>query len=482
MITFEKIALKEWKAKSNEKEIDIALIPSSITNKFHIITTFVENVSKVCGEEFDNWFIDFLESIEEEETKANIIQNNLQKVKDYVDKYLAHTNIDFSQFVDETKAKKNSVLFLEDELSKIIHLSCYLKIYSFIFNNPKLKVGQKLHSYIYNFLASDISETDIVHKIYTIVSTKTFRFNVSDRYMWDYINTVQCKDIGVHIIEIFNFIMNYILVLCEEDRNPVFYFIGVIDESVKWFLRSVYKGSIIYDDSISTEDIQGINTDNLKTYAYNDTMGRLKGIALDKISEILERRNILKIGENERDLSDKDIVEFHERLSQIEFISPITETLIFPILSRCTQIPYEHFATLNAEHSAILSVYTKELLSQVFKNEFKNLFNLLEYYPKDSPCVATTYKIKAIHDFVNCQDLEQNFFGFNTKIFSHKVLCYFIGRVSRISFYNILTGQTLGGIPLSKVEQDMIYFYTHYFANNFEPQIEKITKLINKDF
>jgi len=85
--------------------------------------------------------------------------------------------------------------------------------------------------------------------------------------MWQYIKNVQGKDIDSHVIDIFNFIMNHILILCEEDKNPITYFVGVIDESVKWFLRSVYKGSTIYD-------IQGINTDNLKTYSYNDTLGR----------------------------------------------------------------------------------------------------------------------------------------------------------------------------------------------------------------
>ena len=344
-----------------------------------------------------------------------------------------------------------------------------------------MKLGQKLHKHIYNKIASDIAKTDVIFKIFNIVRTKTFRYNFSDKYMWDYIKSIQCKDIGVHVIEIFNFIMNYILILCEEDRNPITYFVGVIDESVKWFLRSVYKGSIVYDDSISTEDIQGINVDNLNTYSYNDTLGRLKGIAFEKIYEIMERQNVMTI-DSVNDADDQDIIDFHNRVSKIKHISPLCETLVFPILSKITQIPYYHFKTLSPEHSAILSVYVQELLQKVFNNEYKYLFSLLGFYPINSPSVGTTYKIKSIHEYINVQNMKQNFFGFNTKILPHKALCYFVGRVSRINFCDIVNGREMGGIPLSKVESDIIQFYTRYFAGELKSKIEDMTVLVNQDF
>ena len=121
-------------------------------------------------------------------------------------------------------------MFKADEIEKIIRLSACLKIYSVISNNEKLKLGQKLHKDVYNKIASEISNTDIIYKIFNVVKTKTFRYNMTDKFMWDYIKTIQCKDIGVHIIENFNFIMNNILILCEEDKNPITYFVGVVDD------------------------------------------------------------------------------------------------------------------------------------------------------------------------------------------------------------------------------------------------------------
>lgn len=480
MIEFEKKGPKQWTLSNNDEEIELFLSPSSVTNKFHIITDFLQRVSEHCGPEFDDWFIKLLKDCEDENLRAKAVTSSIDKMKKFSDDYITFKNTNYSQFVDESKAKKSSILFQANEIEHIIRLSSYLKIYSVISNNEKLKLGQKLHKDVYNKIASEMSNTDIIYKIFNVVKTKTFRYNMTDKFMWDYIKTIQCKDIGVHIIEIFNFIMNNILILCEEDKNPITYFVGVVDESVKWFLRSVYKGSIVYDDSVSTEDIQGINVDNLKTYCYNDTLGRLKGISYERLYNILEKENVTTL--DQKELSDEHLLEFHNRISDINYISPLCECLVYPVLSKISQIPYHHFRTLSAEHAAIISSYMKELFVKVFKGEYKNLFSLLDYYPINQPSISTTYTIKSIHYYLEKQQKTMNFYGFNTKILPHKILCHFIGRVSRINFCNITTGKKLAGIPLSKVEIDMINFYTLYFADELEDKIQEMAVLLNKDF
>jgi hypothetical protein len=483
LINFEKVGPKEWDINNNnqndKKAIKIYLSPSSVTNKFHIVTNFIEKLSEFHGEEFDKWIFNFIENCTDENKRASTITKSIDIIKKYVDEYLDSLNFDYEQFVDRSKAKKNSILFVGDEIEKIIRMSCYLKVYSIISNSENISLGKKQHRVVYNKFASDVINTDIVSKIFDVVKTKTFRYNLTDKFMWEYIKTIQCKDINVHIIEIFNFIMNNIIILCEEDKNPITYFVGVVDESVKWFLRSVYKGSIVYDDEISTEDIHGININNLITYSYNDTLGRLKAIAFEKIYDKLEKENSIKM---ERDDTDQYIINFQNRLSTIEYISPLCGCLVFPILSKMTRITYVHFKTISGEHAAILSYYLNTLLQKVFKDEYKNLFTLLDYYPLSSPSVNTTYKVKAIHEYINIQNKYKNFFGFNTKTLPHKILCHFIGRVSRINFTHLINGQKLPGIPLGKVESDMIKFYSLYFAGELTDKIDNLTNLMNKDF
>jgi hypothetical protein len=482
LLVIEQAGPKQWVVNNGKhKPIKMMLLSSSVTNKYYIVTKFIESVAEHHGEDFSDWFVQLLNDCQDEEKRPKIIIDNINKIKEYVDDYLAHENIDFSQFVDTSKVKKNSILFEPEEIEKIIKLSSYLKIYSTISNNTQLKLGQTLHREVYNRLATDVMESEVVRKIYDVIKTKTFRYNLTDRFMWEYIKNVQGKDIGIHVIEIFNFIMNHILILCEETKNPITYFVGVIDESVKWFLRSVYKGSIVYDDSISTEDIQGSGTNNLKTYSYNDTLGKLKGIAYDKVYELLQRQNSMVVDDTKQN-GDENIIQFHERASNVEFVSPVCEILVYPILSQMTSIPYHHFKTLSPEHAIIISVYMQELFRNVFVTDFKDLFSLLNYFPTRSPSLSTTYIIKSIHEYLQAQEMSKDFFGFKTKILPHKLLCHYVGRISRIDFCDILTGKKLGGIPLSKIENSIIYFFSLYFAGAMEPSINQLRKMMNADF
>jgi hypothetical protein len=147
-----------------------------------------------------------------------------------------------------------------------------------------------------------------------------------------------------------------------------------------------------------------------------------------------------------------------------------------------TNIPYHHFKTLSPEHAAVLSVYVQRLMRKVFGTEYKNMVSLLNFYPLRSPSMSTTYKVKAVHDYINLQQEIMNFYGFNTKILPHNLLCHYVGRVSRVDFCDLLTGKKMGGIPLSKIEQDMIRFYTLYFAGQLQSHVDEMTKLMSLDF
>ena len=484
MIRFN-LSEKRLEVFRDEKEIQVInLISSTVTNKFFIVTNFIENVSRTC-EGFDDWFCNFLEEYTTVSERYPVIKKNIPIIKGFVDQYLKEKNIDSNQFVDESKAKKASILFTAEEIEKIIKLSCYLKIYSLIFNSDELKLDARLHKKVYNEFALDVLNSEVVNKIFNIIKTKTFRYNLTDKFMWDYIKMIQCKSIDVHIIEIFNFIMNSILILCEEDKNPITYFVSVVQESINWFLRSVYKSQIVYDDTISTEDIHSSNIDNLKTYAYNDTLGRLKGVAFEQIYDNLERSSIILFPSVQDSAvnSDKSIVDFQNRLSKIEFISPLCDSLVYPILSKITSIPYIHFKTLSPDYAVVLSIYTQNLLRKVFKyTEYRNLFSLLSFYPKKTIAVATTYKVKTMEDFIKVSQSVNNFFGFKSKLLFGNMLGYFIGRISRVNFVNIMDGNELVGVPLSKIESEMIQFYTMLFAGKFDNEIIKMKKLMYQDF
>ena len=107
---------------------------------------------------------------------------------------------------------------------------------------------------------------------------------------------------------------------------------------------------------------------------------------------------------------------------------------------------------------------------------------MLDFYPTEPTAIATTYKIKIVNDHINIMNEIKNFYGFKTKVLPHKILCYFVGRISRIKFQHTVTGKKLTGIPLSKIESDIVEFYTYYFAGKLKPEIENMRKLMNVDF
>jgi hypothetical protein len=483
MIKFIQNKSKNWTLEGEDKKFDLTLLASSITNKFFIVTEFIERLSKFHGQEFDKWLIELFETYNNDVSlRYKTLDSNIDNIKYFVNSYLDSLNYDYDKYINESKITKSTILFHSDEIKLVIRLSSYLKIYSIFFNTSGLNLPMFLHKRIYNRLAEDVLNSDVVYKMYNIIRTKTFRYNLTDKAMWNYIKMVECKTIDSHIIEIFNFITNSILVLCKEDNNPISYFVGVVDESVKWFLRSVYKGSIIYDDSISTEDIHSLSVDNLKTYAYNDTLGRLKGIAYGKIYDDIEEdvsQKFKKIG----DLAeDNELVKFQNRVSGIQFISPLSECVVFPILSKLTSIPYIHFKTLSPEHTAVLSVYTYNLLTSVFNNNYKNLFFLLNYYPNAIPSITTTYIVKNYTRYINMVGKFENFYGFNSKMIGYNILSHYIGRITRADFHHIITGKKLIGIPLAKTENDAIDYFVNFFAGNLDTEFMKMKKIMEMDF
>jgi len=481
MIKFNQIESKKYSIfDGEEKIVELNFVQTSLTNKFNIISGFIERMSE-DSEEFTNWFKNFIIEYYSELEKFKVLEKNIEKIKTFVNNFIDKQNINFEDFVDESKSKKNSILFTPDEIELIIKTSSYLKIYSILSNSEQLSLDYRSHKFIYNMICSEIMDSNIVSKIFTIIKTKTYRYNITDKFMWEYIKNVQCKSIDDHVTEIFNFVMNNILILCEETKNPIIYILSVVDESVKWFLRTIYKDSIIYDDEISSDDLFNSNSkDILKTFAYNDTLARLKIIAKNKIFQKIEKNIRTHFESNMNKSIDDELINVQNRLKNVKAISPISNCIVFPILSKITEIPYDYFEKVTPEEALTLSIYLQDIMKNVFEEKYKNLISILEYYPEQEPAIATTYNLKDVMKFINTAETKK-FFGFKSKmIFSH-AMRYYIGRISRLKFSNIFTNQRLN-VQIIKLESEIIDFFTHWFAEEMEENFKKMQKFVDYDF
>jgi len=447
----------------NNKKTEITklnLVFSPVTNKFDRLSSFIEDCSLKIGKSFDNWFSKFIKDYIKSNRDYSVIKNNIPKLMKYADQYLEKCDIDFSAYINRSKISKNTIFFDEDDIKQIIQVSNYLKLYFILSQDQYLRLPQKFHKEVYNILVKKITESDIVYKLFKIVSSKTYEYNHSDKYMWDYIKTIYCKTTDMHIMSIFNFIMNNILVTCETSSNPVPYMISVIDESIKWILKNIYKDAIVYSESINTQDVYTVKgKDNLSSYAYNDTIGKLLVAAHGQLE-------VLKL----------DLDTFKDIVKGLKKNSIIASYITFPILSKVLDMPYKHLTTIPAEHGYLLNILVYNYLPDEFINKYPIIKKMLLYYNTENPILKTTYKIKNITEFVNTFD---TFLSMKNMMKPYDIYSSIVGKISRNSYSDFYTNQKITNFPLSKLETDIIHFFNDYFSGKLDNMCKEIEEKIN---
>jgi hypothetical protein len=468
MIKFNEVGKRKYQLLNWDKDIevdtpepsdvvvDLDLMFSPITNKFFRLTEFVEGCSAKLGKDFDDWFVKMINDYKNSNYDYLVIRRNIPELKAHCDKYLELREINFEDYINRSKASKNSIFFDAEEIKKIIQASSYLKIYFAIGQDQKMKLSNKFHKETYNKLIEDINDNSIIYKLFKIVSSKTYEYNYTDKYMWDYIKTIYCKTTDMHVFSIFNFIMNNILVTCKIDSNPIPYLISVIDESIKWILKNIYKDAIIYSETISTQDVYTIQgKDNLSSYAHNDTIGKLLIISYNHLENI----------------GVEKIEPFKNTINSLKEISLFANYITYPLLSKVLDIPYRHFLTLSVSNAYLLNLLVHYLLPEEFKTKFPILSRMLLYYNKQKPILKTTYKVKNIDVFTETLG---TFLSFKNNITPYDFYSSIIGKLSRNTYSSFINDQEIVNFPLAKLEVDIIKFYNDYFDNRLDPLFDEL--------
>jgi len=465
MIEFTNVSNKSCIVKLDNQVLELQLKSNTVTNKLKDIVEVYKDLSTFFGDEFDKWFFSFLNIEEKPSSISNHLLSNIDKIIDYSKQYINSLDLDLSSFSDASKSKKNSIFFTEDELRILIESSLRLKFLVLLFNRKDIDVPNIVVRNIYSKLTKECSDTEISFKLYSLVKSKTYKYNMTDAYMWEYIKTIKCKTIDTFVVEIFNFIMSSILVLCMPNKNPITYFVAVIDESIRWFLRSIYKETVIYEDSIQVTDVQSTTSNSLRGFAYNDTITKIKSLSYEKIFEKLDERILT--------FEDKDnlIAAFQNRLSNIKYISPIVEYFVYPLLSAALNIPYVYFTLIPPTNATVISAYYVDIFRKVFGNKYDKIYELLEAYLLEQPSISTTYKIKDIYLFINN---DTNFYGFKSVKFMYEMISHFIGKSCRVSCANIFTNEKVKSVSTQSIEKQLVDFYCNFFSGKLEKEIMQL--------
>lgn len=466
MIKFKETGKRQYdimsiEGKTEEKLVSLDLMFSPAINKYDKIYTVIEDCSEKLGKEFDDWFKKYITDFVESGFDYIVIKNNIPKIREFTEKYIDVLGIDFDDYINRDKISKSSIFFDEEEIKKIVLVSNYLKFYFTISHDNKMRLPTRFHKEIFKELVSPISDCDILFKLFKIVSSKIYKYHVTDAYMWEYIKMILCKTTDIYIVSTFNFIVNNILVVCEPESNPIPFLISVIDESIQWMLRGVYKDAVIYSDAINTEDVYSMQgKDNLKTYAYNDSIGRL----------VLNTYNALQ-GEN---ISD---VDFNEAVKSKSEASLFSTYITYPILCKVLEIPYRHFITIPVEHGHLLNILLHQILPKEFKEKYPVIYKMLIHYNRERAIVKTTYKVKNMSHFT---DSLGTFLGFKNMNFVYHFYSEIVGKLARNTYVNFKTGKEITNFPLAKLEENIISFYNDYFDGRLDPMFEEIKEKVEE--
>lgn len=462
MLDYKQISKRKFQLLKDDEEIftfNFEFNPS--TNKSEMIFEFLKDCSNLLGEEFDNWYSNFIIDYLKNNFDATIIKNNVPNFEYFTNEYLKKKEINFGDCINKEKSSKTSIFFDIEEIEPIIKTSCKLKFYFPIFNDPSIKLPQKSHKEIYNTIIEEINSGEILYKIFKLVSSKTYTYSFTDNYMWEYLEAIYCKTTDIHIITIFNFIINNILVTCDATKNPISYINSVIDSSIRFMLKNIYKDQIIYSDAISTEDAHHAHgKDNLKTYAYNDTIGRLAIHAYN----YLEECNI-------------DESELKSTISNSSQTPLSSQYFTYPILSKALDIPYKHLTTLPNEHAILLNILLYHAIPETIKIKYPILINFLFYWNNGPEVSKTTYKLKNIDNFI--KSLE-SFLGFKEIKFVYDFYSSIIGKLTKNDYLDIRTNKNVKRLSVTNLENELIDFYNKFFNGNFDDEFENLGKELEK--
>ena len=170
------------------------LIYSPGSNKYDVLFSYVENMCNTLGKECEDWYINLVKDYAEKQDFI-IIKNNIPQLKKYCDEYLEKLNINFEGYINKSKASKNSIFFDSKEIHEIVKVSSYLKVYFTLYKDMNMDIPQRFNNQIFQSLIETLVNSPIIIKIHKIVSSKTFEYNSSDKYMWMYIKNMVCNDI-----------------------------------------------------------------------------------------------------------------------------------------------------------------------------------------------------------------------------------------------------------------------------------------------
>lgn len=452
---------------------DIRLLNNSLTKKYEIVKEVLEDVNTNV-KEFEQWYYKLFKGYVSSGYNSEILLENVDKCVSLMKKYVKSKNIDFSKFVDKSKASKTSVLFLENDIEAIAVATTCLKIYSPFFYDIELKVEENVYKNIYDTFVKECKDIGTIDKIFEIIRSRTFKSSVTDRYMWEMIKMTVLETPETNVLSVFNFFMRNLFILLNVDQNPVHFLIKVSDDNIRWAMSDIYVEKIVYNDEAvtSTEDVFGssVSKETFNIYCCNDVILKCANFGID----------VLK---NDFNLTHEQFTSVCDSLEKIRYTDPYLKLFNSTIISKCLNIPYKYLMTSSPKHLILTSIFINKMLPESFFEMFPILSEFLTCFTKntDSIIVKSSYRIRNIDAVL---ESTVPMFGIKCKKLKYDLLSPICGVLSanKRDLISICRGYEVPKMTYMDLEMDVIKYYEMLYSGKLDTLFKETEKAINDVF
>jgi hypothetical protein len=509
MISFEKIDDKTYKMKSNRgREFHLMLLPKTrITKEFNIVESDISEMSKVLGEDFDQYIFDLLCEYHrfrrtDDEEKFDFLTDQADMIVGYANIFVDRNRVNYSTLVDASNTTQP--YSIANQAKTVIKLSSALKIFSLLFNTrsgPSRDYPGKLFDLLSDATYGGMSAKRWINLVITSLGSGSYvtpkRTITTDSDLISLIFPAKrhAYEINFDWMEAMERIIK-ILPILEHNRNPIRFFFSVIHMVRKGKWRSVFQPyAIRYKEGGEDEDGKDDRIKRkrkiLPSRVYQRALAmELKKLRL-KIKSPLFRSIRVSLKGKSMEGKGAAIHSVQKRVRSITYNSPFWGSVTVPLLERIFKIRYKsgHDKLLGMPpgDAALLSYYIGQRLKSIFGVPYGYLFEFACYFPKTKCQESTAYRLRNVEQFIDTtlKLKRENLlrWGFPSRISFARYLERFIGTMRTATLFNIVTGQGIS-VDDTRLEKEAIDYFFHFlFTDKLDEGINQlghhISALIN---
>jgi len=399
MIQIKKIKKNLYKIENENQEVinEFKITVKSIENK--IDTTIIPILNKfMSNPEYKN-SNELFENLLKTWTSYTLEKTAFAEVTKVFDALYENINIeldllDISKFSNRMKKTKNSIFVESHDILKLMKLSYCLKFYSILFNTSN-NISPELSKKVFTYLINKCDCIASLEIIYKIIEKKLSVFKLTDASMWQYILLYHSKNYETIVTEVFNFIVNILLVIYDisEEKNLITFLVVFIDQNMRWLLTDSYTTNVIFSSHLSEDTNSNSTIDNyissdiksdfIKICSYEDTLKSIELICV----KYMKKYNV------KQENFDTVITDL--------YITPIQRYFIVPIISNMCNIEYNFLINRAKTEIYYLQLFVYFMLMEIYGTKKNSIIQLLTYGANKPIIDSSTIKMKKISDILS---------------------------------------------------------------------------------